>query len=167
MKYIFLDIDGVISTFEESMSSTKDFWIERQWARDMRVLYPFNQECVMILNEILTETGAEIILSSDWKKKRSLKDLDIIFKNNGVIKSPIDVTPDLRQDYSVLEVCRTFEIVHYIAENNININDIVIIDDLNLERLLPPKVRDRFIKTNFEDGIREFEIKDLIIEKLK
>lgn len=167
MKYIFLDLDGVISTFEESMSSTKDFWIGRPWARDMKVLYPFNQECVMILNEILIETGAEIILSSDWKKRRTLEDLDIIFKKNGIIKSPIDVTSDYRDNYSNFEMCRSVEIIHYIAENIIDINDIVILDDLNLETLFPPRVRDRFIKTNFEEGIKEFEIKDLIISKLK
>lgn len=167
MKFLFLDIDGVISTFEESMSSTKDFWIERQWAKDMRVLYPFNTECVSILNDILFERDVEIILSSDWKKRRTLNDLDIIFKNNNIIKSPIDTTPDLRQDYPILDECRAFEITHYIAQNNLNIDNVVILDDLNIELFLPPKLKDRFIKTSFEDGIKEDGIKDLIINKLK
>ena len=164
MKYIFLDIDGVISTFNESMSSTKDFWDSNPWAKDMRVLYPFNQDCVMVLNEIIKETDAEIILSSDWKKQRTLEELDIIFKKNGIIKSPIDKTKNLRDEYSNFETCRSMEITHYIGENIIT--DYIILDDLNLESLLPFRVRERFFRTDWEGGLGESGLKGDIIFKL-
>lgn len=168
MKKIFLDIDGVISTLDESMNSTKDYWIENDWARRLGVQHGFNKECVNIFNDIILETGCEIILSSDWKRHgRTLIDLDEIFKMNGVIKSPIVFTRDYRDNYSNLEYCRSTEIIHFIAENNININDIVILDDLDLELLFPPKVNERFVKTNFHEGLKEDGIKLRIINMLK
>lgn len=165
MKYIFLDIDGVLTTISESMDTDNLlYWKDNSWAKKLNVHYPFNEECVKILNDILKETGAEIILTSDWRKHKTLEQLDIIFKNNGVIKSPIDITPNYRDHYSNFEYARSIEIVHYIAENTIDINNIVVLDDLNLEILFPPKLRTRFIKTY--DGLLG-EYKSKILELLK
>ena len=164
-KYIFLDIDGVLTTISESMDTDNLlYWKDNSWAKNLNVHYPFNEDCVKILNDILKETGAEIILSSDWRKHRTLEQLDIIFKNNGVIKSPIDITPNYRNNYSNFEYARSVEIVHYIAENTIDINNIVVLDDLNLEMLFPPKLRKRFIKTY--DGLLG-EYKSKILDLLK
>ncbi len=164
-KYIFLDIDGVLTTISESMDTDNLlYWKDNSWAKNLNVHYPFNEDCVKILNDILKETGAEIILSSDWRKHRTLEQLDIIFKNNGVIKSPIDITPNYRNNYSNFEYARSVEIVHYIAENTIDINNIVVLDDLNLEMLFPPKLRTRFIKTY--DGLLG-EYKSKILDLLK
>lgn len=164
-KIIFLDIDGVISTLYESMEiDNKIYWKDNEWARKLNVHYPFNENCVTLLNEIIKETDAEIILSSDWRRHKTLEQLDIIFKNNGVIKSPIDITPNYRDHYSNFEYARSIEIVHYIAENTIDINDIVVLDDLNLEMLFPPRLKTRFVKTY--NGITE-EHKSKILELLK
>lgn len=164
-KYIFLDIDGVLTTLSESMvTDNLLYWKDNSWAKNLNVHYPFNEDCVKILNDILKETGAEIILSSDWRKHKTLEQLDIIFKNNGVIKSPIDITPNYRNNYSNFEYARSVEIVHYIAENTIDINNIVVLDDLNLEMLFPPKLRTRFIKTY--DGLLG-EYKSKILDLLK
>lgn len=164
-KYIFLDIDGVLTTLSESMDTDNLlYWKDNSWAKNLNVHYPFNEDCVKILNDILKETGAEIILSSDWRKHKTLEQLDIIFKNNGVIKSPIDITPNYRNNYSNFEYARSLEIVHYIAENTIDINNIVVLDDLNLEMLFPPKLRTRFIKTY--DGLLG-EYKSKILDLLK
>lgn len=164
-KYIFLDIDGVLTTLYESMDlDNMLYWKDNNWAKKMNVYYPFNETCVNILNSIIKETDAEIILSSDWKKHKTMEQLDVIFKNNGVIKTPIDITPDYRNQYSNFEYSRSIEIIHYIAENTIDINNIVVLDDLNLEMLFPPRLRTRFVKTC--DGITE-EDKIKIIELLK
>lgn len=165
MKYIFLDIDGVLTTLYETMDlENLLYWKDNDWAKKMNVHYPFNENCVSILNEILKETDAEIILSSDWRKHKTKEQLDVIFKNNGVIKSPIDTTPNYRDHYSNFEYARSIEIVHYIAENTIDINNIVVIDDLNLEMLFPPRLSTRFVKTH--NGIME-EHKSKILELLK
>ena len=68
MKYIFLDIDGVLACDAQMYTNAKKFQKKREWAKELNVLYPFDPICVKVLNEILEATGAEIILSSDWKK---------------------------------------------------------------------------------------------------
>lgn len=161
---IFLDLDGVLTTIAESLGYQKDFWDKNPWAKDKKIPHPFNDKCVGVLNEILKEFECEIVLSSDWKKRRSLKELDIIFKNFGVIQSPINVTKNLRDEFN-FEHCRAMEIMHFIGENAIK--DYIIIDDLDLEKIFPPKVLDNFFKTSFDNGLAEQGLKERIIEKLK
>ena len=57
MKVIFLDIDGVLAT-----TSCYGKGKNNKWGA-----YMFDQKAVVYLNFILSETGAEIILSSDWR----------------------------------------------------------------------------------------------------
>src|ERR1035437_5557424 len=59
-KIIFLDIDGVICTQKELKSKFR---------------YPdtyegFNDACLRRIEHIVQETGAEIVISSDWKMIR-------------------------------------------------------------------------------------------------
>ena len=91
MKYVFLDIDGVISTYEESMNTiTQDYWIEHPWTKRLKLTHGFNVDCVKIFNEILLKTGAKIILSSDWKRN-SLSDLNEIFKKKTFINKTFKI----------------------------------------------------------------------------
>ena len=86
MKIIFLDIDGVISTAQCWGRGNDNKWDA----------YMFDPKCVAVLNFILKETGAEIILSSDWKSHYTLFEMNEIFAHNGVIKGPIGFTPSLK-----------------------------------------------------------------------
>lgn len=84
MKLLYVDIDGPLSTegCDETIVKTK-------WSNFM---YRWNPICVKILNEITTETGAEIVLSSDWRNQFTLEELGEIFEWNGIIKKPIAIT---------------------------------------------------------------------------
>lgn len=141
MRYIFLDIDGVLATEECSFKPEHELYA-----------YPFNKDCVRIFNEILLETDAQIILSSDWRLMfHDLETLDLVFKHNGIIKSPVDITPNLSN--------RSLEIETYIKENNIK--SFVILDDMDL-KVFP----DKFIRCNINEGIKEAGIKEKIIDIL-
>jgi len=83
MKIIFLDIDGVISTSQCWGKGNDNKWGS----------YMFDPKCVALLNLILQLTGAEIVLSSDWKTHYTLLEMKEIFAHNGVIKGPIGFTP--------------------------------------------------------------------------
>lgn len=159
-KVIFLDIDGVIAT--------SPCWFMKK-KPELLDSYPFDRKAVKVLNDILMKTGAEIVLSSDWKLHHDLKELKIIFDMNCLIKSPIDVTPDFSNSgkydpwsYSTpsLESIRRSEINTYLREHS-SINRYVIVDDLQLE--MP-----NFIRCPYpEEGIKQTGIKEKIIKMLE
>ena len=132
MKTIFLDIDGVLCTEECS---------KKPYHQDY--FYPFHENCVNAFNNILLETNANIVLTSDWRKhlEFDLNRIDQLFKINGVVKSPIDYTPDLGND-------RNREITSYIYKHKIN--HFVIIDDM------PLQINSlRFVRTNLNNYLME------------
>lgn len=134
MKIIFLDIDGVLV-------------LENSGVPHEEYAHRFDKECVKTLNEILSETNAEIVLTSDWKKIYDIERLNFIFKWNGVAKSPIDVTKDFRN--------RETEITDYVQRKNVS--DFVILDDMNL--VIFPK---NFVRCNTDEGLKQKDIKEKI-----
>jgi hypothetical protein len=163
---IFLDLDGVLATdYELFEVVTMDFQSlsKNQWAKDLNVPYPFDKDCVKVLNEILIETDADMILSSDWKKHWVLEQIDEIFKNNGIIKSPIDVTNTKTLSYMDHELNRAYQIQEYVKKNNIE--KYVIIDDMYISHHLTDK--DKFVRTEGYDGIKGIGIKEKILNILK
>ena len=160
----FLDIDGVLATDYELFDiNTKDFMNENTWAKELKVPYPFNKHCVNVFNDILLKTDADIVLSSDWKKHWSLEQLDIIFKENDVIKSPIDITDFKYISFSNYEENRAYQIKRYIKEHNIE--KYVIVDDMCLNFYLD-NLKKKFVRTDSLDGIKNIDVKNEIIKIL-
>ena len=160
MKIIFLDIDGVLATNKEFAMNRTKFQTKHPEAKEIRIPYPFNPGCVKIFNEILDETNAIIVLSSDWRFYWDLNDLDKIFKFNGVKKSPVAITSKMKRKMSSeLEDDRSFQIKTYVDEM---LPDVwVAIDDLNLKSL-----GDNFIRTKDSEGLKQLGIKEKIIKIL-
>ena len=173
MKKIFLDIDGVIATFKEHWMNATKFQKKNQWAKDLKVTYPFNKECVEILNEIIESTGAEIVLTSDWKKFWTLEQMNVIFKENGIIKPLIDQTK-IGFYYSSDDIkIRVAEIETYLklhnmitSDHNSPIGNWIILDDLPLNWYLPEEIKTRFFLTRDSEGLKQSGLKNKIIEKL-
>jgi hypothetical protein len=164
-KIIFLDIDGVLATDKEFMMSRSKFWGKFKEAEEMKIPYPFNPKCVKILNEILIETDADIVLSSDWKYHWGIGGLDGVFKFNKVIKSPIDIT--IKEDVSMswIEKNRAYQIGKYVQD--FNLTNYVVIDDLNIKSFMEiTGDSDKFVRTNDLEGIKEKGLKDKIINIL-
>jgi len=155
MKVIFLDIDGVLAT-----TSCYGKGKNNKWGS-----YMFDQKAVVYLNFILNETGAEIILSSDWRHQYTLSEMREIFCHNGVLRGPIGFTPSMKTyKGDNLEGGRADEIKAWL---NINAwkNDIkwVAIDDLNMDEWLHPN----FVHCpNENEGIKRIGIRDKIINSL-
>jgi len=161
---IFLDVDGVISILENSLSDRDEFWRNDPKAKELGIPHPLDEKSIEALNEILSSDECELILSSDWKKNRTLERLDEIFKHCKIIQSPINKTKNLRNEFN-FEYCRAMEITHFIAEHQLK--DFIILDDLNLEKLLPPRIVDRFFKTGYDLALGEPGLKEKIIERMK
>jgi hypothetical protein len=156
MRILFLDIDGVICT-----TSCYGRGKNNKWGT-----YMFDSKCVALLNFIIQETGAEIILSSDWRNQHTLSEMREIFAHNGVIRGPIGYTPSLKSYNGMnLEGGRADEIELWV-KTHIWKDDVkwVAIDDLNMsERLFP-----NFVHCPREqEGIKRTGIKEKILEILK
>lgn len=166
MKVIFLDIDGVLATAYEFLMNKQKFQKKNYVAEHLNIPYPFNDGCVKVFNEILLKTNAEIVLSSDWRKFWTLEELDLIFRFNGVIKSPMAVTEIDPVSMSWLEKNRANEIGKYIL-NNRDIEQWVAIDDLNMSQfMVQTNDDDKMFVTEGIEGIKKSTLKEKIISKL-
>ena len=157
-RYIYLDIDGILSLGSEIHPKlTKWGYVHR-----------FNAKAVKVLNLILDETNAEIVISSDWKDHYSLKDLQEIFIEWAKIKkAPIDVTIGLKgKTMQLLEKFRAEFRAEEILEHvdRIKPHSWVAIDDLDLSFWIAEK--HFVICTRFYEGIKQSGKSVEVIKKL-
>lgn len=155
---IFLDIDGCLATSKEYYMSREKFWVKNPIAERLKVPYPYNEKCVKIFNNILNEIGPQIILSSDWKHHWTLDEIDKIFIFNGIIQSPIDVTPNFNISHTDFAKNRAFEIETYIKKHHLT--SYVIVDDLDMTQYFEPP---HFIKTRETEGFKQCGLKQKIL----
>jgi hypothetical protein len=150
MKTIFLDHDGVIclSTEWGGRLKKQNKWGGRKLSMtpmEMPMEYRFdnfNKKAIKVLNEILEETGAEIVVSSDWKRWATVEEMGEYYESQGIIKKPMAFTPNLSEcnnydgsfpwsrDWD-LEQTRTLEINQYLKDHP-EVTEWVAIDDLNM-----------------------------------
>lgn len=190
MKVIFLDNDGVIclaSNWGSRFKKTKAYSnIVFELVSNIPVeirFDNFDKKAIKVLNEILTETGAEIVVSSDWRHHATLEELGDYYTQQGIIKKPLGTTPKMRDvdpkfwkqiSYkSELEDERIIEIKQWL-ENHPEVTHWVAVDDLNLG-IYEPFSGDLFNEnglTNFVhtrkpmEGIKQTGIKDKILKHL-
>ena len=185
MKVIFLDHDGVICLSTEwGGRFKKQTRVKRKLSQSIESLPVdarfdnFNKKAVKILNEILEETGAEIVVSSDWKRWANVEEMGEYYESKGIIKKPIAFTDSiLYDDYADfpwhrnwdLEQTRSLEIAQYLGQNT-NITHWVAIDDLNMSL---KKEGDKewglknFVLTpSSNEGIKQTGIKEKVIKFL-
>jgi hypothetical protein len=150
MKTIFLDHDGVIclSTEWGGRYKKQKKWGELKMSMGMNEIPiefrfdNFNKKAIKILNSIIEETGAEIVVSSDWKRWATVEEMGQYYESQGIIKKPISFTPNLSEcnnydgsfpwnrDWD-LEQTRTLEINQYLKDHP-EVTEWVAIDDLNM-----------------------------------
>jgi len=169
MRVLILDHDGVVCLSNNWGSRLKK---QKKWGRrkmsmtlrEVPVEYRFDnfdKKAVKILNEVLTETGAEIVVSSDWKLHGSLEDMCKYYELMGVVKNPMDFTPIVNQS-GTLELLRSLEIQKWL-DNNKNVTSWVSVDDLDMGLFLG----DNFVLTPKEnEGIKQTGIKEKLIKIL-
>ena len=163
MKILFLDNDSVICLSNNWGGRSK------KWSK-YRSAYPnsskemkdapvsvrfddFDKKAIKILNEIIEQTGCDIVVSSDWRLHATLEELGDYYISQGIIKRPIAVT-DIFKDLfpkewsafrfrAELELERSMEIGHWL-ENHPEVTHWVAVDDLNMSS--------EFLSKYFSDG---------------
>lgn len=146
-KVLFLDNDGVVCLANNWGSRYKKRVKDRVTetdARKMPVEYRFDnfdKGAVKVLNEVLESTGAEIVVSSDWRMWANLDELGEYYLSQGFCKKPISVTKMLKdcdqpEDFPWnrnwdLEQSRTLEIKQWLRDNP-GVTHWVAVDDLHM-----------------------------------
>jgi len=196
MKVIFLDNDGVICLSNNwgSRFKKQEKWGGRKLSmtsREMPVEYrfdDFDKGAIEVLNKILTQTDAEIVVSSDWRFHANLEELGDYYTSHGIIKRPI-ATTDMFKDLfpsewsglrfrAELELERSMEINHWV-QNHSEITHWVAIDDLDMsvdflgDRFAPKDDSDskpgltNFVHTPMSrEGIKQSGVIDKILKFL-
>jgi len=152
MKVIFLDIDGVLNHHTWCLGKEfkkryceKTGYDETAW---------FDPSSVDLLNQILKETKAEIVVSSTWRYSRNQELLQILFDQVNIKGTVLDKTPDLG-----LNKTRGEEIQKWLDNTTLNIESYVIIDD-DFDMLVSQKPN--FINVSADCGISEQNVQEVI-----
>lgn len=147
MKVIFLDVDGVLNS---------EKFYRKRGAPDYRFedepeypLCEFDPEAVELLNKIIEETGAKIVVSSTWRIGRTVGELIRLFREVGIEGYVIDRTGVLRDRKEYEKVVRGTEIKTWLDQFP-EVESYIIIDDDN--DMLPEQQKN-FIKTSFWVGL--------------
>lgn len=159
MKVIFLDIDGVLNY-------KKCPWL---WSRNTGESYlpkkgdttggvlGIDPAKVKLLNKVLIETQAKIVLSSTWRSEEFWLEILVV---NGIPESVIlDRTPDLSLKCSEINALRGKEVEKWLAESGHAVRKYAILDD-NSD--FSPEQQDNFFKTDWEVGLTEEHADKLI-----
>ena len=196
MKIVFLDHDGVICLDNNwgSRRKKQNKWGGMKLSMDRKgipVEYRFDnfdRKAVSVLNEILDETDAEIVVSSDWKHWSTVEEMGEYYEIQGIKKKPIDFTKYLGQcsfqdkksfqwSYTYdLEQSRYVEITQYLMDHP-EITHWVAVDDLHMGKHVENSKygafdRDDWGLTNFvwtprsSEGIKQSGVKDKILKYL-
>ena len=166
MKVLFLDHDGVVCLSNNWGGRRK------KWAK-YRSVHPdsskyvneapvdvrfddFDKKAVKVLNEILDETGAEIVVSSDWRFHATLEELGEYYTLQGVNKKPFAFTDNkLPQGLkyfhrnSELEETRSYEILYWLKEHP-EVTHWVAVDDLDMSENFS------YLSGDYEWGLKNF-----------
>jgi hypothetical protein len=151
MKVIFLDNDGVICLSNNWGGRSKK-WAKYRSANPetskqlsdapVEVRFDdFDKKAVKILNEILEQTGAEIVVSSDWRLHATLEEIGEYYISQGILKKPVGFTKLLGQFDDPenfvwsrqwrLEQSRSLEVLQYLKDHP-EVSEWVVVDDLNM-----------------------------------
>jgi len=173
MKILFLDNDGVVCLSTEWGGRAKKklkYLKEFPGVEDLPAYIKmdnFNDKAVKTLNLILEQTGAEIVVSSDWKLYCTLEELQEMFTKYGVIKQPIGTTPNIplkydKNYYTAEELAeyRVSEVNMWLKEHP-EVTQWVAVDDLPLGETFGP------ISGNSNGGLSNFVLTPRSYEGIK
>ena len=164
MKVIFLDIDGVLNSFQ----TFKEIILEGQLTGVRRVV--IDPIKVDYLKEIVDATGAKIVLSSSWKKflkkrngqlvtnNQNMQEIINILNDRGI--SIYDITPKTLKGNREVEIRKWLE--------GKNIENFIVLDDDDFD--LQGFIGKELVKTDYMkmvDGVGVPELSGLTPSHVK
>ena len=187
-KVLFLDNDGVICLANNWGSRVKkrkkdkislvmnDPDVDPKYRFDY-----FDKKAVKVLNQVLEETGAEIVVSSDWRLYATLEELGDYYLSEGIIKKPIAFTKryigcDKPDEFewvrrTMYEQQRCIEVRQYLIDHP-EVTHWVCIDDLELGERDTHDREQKWGLSNFvhtpreNEGIKQSGVKEKLLQYL-
>ena len=162
MKLIFLDIDGVLNSFEKHADPTVKHceWCPEKMAAFGISLEVF-PEFLNRVNRIIEETQAKVVLSSSWRIGYLADYADVIIHlhNHGFKGFIVGRTPWLDENEDALPT-RGEEIQAWFDQHpKEQIESFVVLDD---NPLGDSKWDPNFVRTNHKIGIQELDVEKAI-----
>ena len=187
-KILFLDNDGVICLANNWGSRVKkrkkdkislvmnDPDVDPKYRFDY-----FDKKAVKVLNQVLEETGAEIVVSSDWRLYATLEELGDYYLSEGIIKKPIAFTKryigcDKPDEFewvrrTMYEQQRCIEVRQYLTDHP-EVTHWACIDDLELGEKDTYGREQKWGLSNFvhtpreNEGIKQSGVKEKLLKYL-
>ncbi len=122
-KYLFLDIDGVLNSFDDYGVDGKEFIENIE-----NLTFILSKRQMSLLNNIIDKYHPKIILSSYWRNRYSLLTLQNKFEAAGFKGKILAITPSFGGEHED----RWQQIKHYIEDNDVT--NYIILDDSPLDR---------------------------------
>lgn len=157
MKLIFLDIDGVLNSWEHSIRISEQK--ERNEPLDDQWEEAFDPYAIERLNNIIEETGALVVISSTWRMTYGSAYLEYIFNKLDFRGKIVGATLVLRESGTKTScgryIQRGYEIDNWLKALEGYIESYVIIDDDND---MTEEQQDYYIKTECSDGLQDSHV---------
>lgn len=153
MKLIFLDIDGVLNSWEyaerynEDRVDKYDLWQES-----------LDEDAIERLNEIVERTGGLVVISSTWRMSFDSATLENALMKLGFRGTIIGSTPVLMKSVQAKDgrwIHRGYEIENWLNALGDSVESYVIIDDDN--DMLESQ-QSNFVKTSVEYGLQDKQV---------
>ena len=165
MKIIFLDFDGVVTAMNETPGS---------YITNKSDTYGSTPICVKRLLNIVNNTNAKIVISSNWRKFAYIGEQSI-WRNSyyGNISNPLpNFIPLLGNSYletlpPIRHLTKAYVVEQWLLQHN-NIESFVVLDDMcEQEQYTKLDIfKNKYINTNPETGLTDKDC-DLAISILK
>jgi len=147
-KHLFLDIDGVLNSFDDYKVSGKEFLENIE-----NTTFILSDRQISLLNNIVDKYHPKIILSSYWRNRYSLTVIQKKFEAVGFKGKISGITPSFGGEHED----RWEQINHYINDNDVS--EYIILDDSPLDR---KKTKyPCWIKTDSYHGLDHIHLKEI------
>jgi len=120
-KYLFLDIDGVMNSFDDYNMTGEEFLDKIN-----DISFVISKKQIDLLNEIIEKYNPKIVLSSYWRTRYPIEKINKIFKYNGFKGAVVAKTDEKGEEHKD----RLAQIKRFIDKNNVK--DYIILDDDSL-----------------------------------
>lgn len=140
--FIFLDIDGVLIPYDVHEQKVHEFFNKD---------YKWKEKSIDLLNKLIDEMDAKIVLTSSYRKKYSKEEINKRLKKEGFEYEIFDFAPAIK------DKDRCFEITDWIDKHKID--KFIILDDVENENI-GDKYSDNFVMCKHKKGFTKKKYKE-------